>query len=47
MITVFVRIPAYDDLGYGLDRDPEEIAEDIVDKIKKAGFPDAELDDIL
>lgn len=46
MITIFVRIPIYDDLGYG-NRDPEEIAEDILDKIKKSGFPDAELDDIL
>ena len=46
MITVFVRIPVYDYYGYG-DQDPKEIGEDIVDRIKKAGFPDAELDDIL
>lgn len=46
MITVVVYIPVHDDLGYG-DRDPEEIAEDILDKIKKAGFPGAEIDDIL
>lgn len=46
MITVFVRIPVYDDYGYG-NRDPEEIANDIVDKIKKACFRNAELDDIL
>jgi hypothetical protein len=46
MITVFVRIPVYDSYGYE-NRDPEEVAENIVDKIKKAGFPSAELDDIL
>lgn len=46
MITVYVRIPVYDHYGYG-NRDPEEVADDIIDKIKKAGFPDAELDDIL
>lgn len=46
MITVFVRIPVYDSYGYE-NRDPEEVAEDIVDKIKKAGFSSAELDDIL
>lgn len=28
------------------NRDPEEVANDIIDKIKKAGFPDAELDGI-
>lgn len=46
MITVYIRIPVYDYYGYG-NRDPEEVANDIVDKIKKVGFPDAELDDIL
>lgn len=46
MITVYIRIPVHDYYGYG-NRDPEEVANDIVDKIKKAGFPDAELDDIL
>ena len=46
MITIFIRIPVHDSYGYE-DRDPEEVAKDIVDKIRKAGFPDAELDDIL
>ncbi len=46
MITVFIRIPVYDHYGYE-NQDPKEIGEDIVDNIKKAGFPDAELDDIL
>ncbi len=46
MITVYVSIPVYDDYGYG-NRDPKEVADDIVDKIKKAGFRNVELDDIL
>lgn len=46
MITVYIRIPVYDDYGYG-DRNPEDVANDIMDKIKKAGFHDVELDDIL